>query len=165
MKILFLFILVFLVSCSSVETIKKETKISSLIANADKYVGMHENNHRSSLKSLLGIDPTHTEWCAAFVNVILDSVDIPGSSEFHDHPLMARSFLNWGNEVESPQRGDIIIFPRDGSVWQGHVGFYINSFTSQGIEYYTILGGNQNDKVSYSYYRAKTAISIRRWSK
>ena len=163
MKLLILFILTFLVSCTNLENIKKETDAIMLINSADEYVGMDEHNHRKSLKLFMGIDPVRTEWCAAFVNSILDSVNIPGSGKFHDHPLMARSFLKWGDEVKSPEYGDIIVFPRGGSNWKGHVGFYISSYTYRGTEYYIILGGNQDDKISYSPYEAKTAISIRRW--
>jgi hypothetical protein len=37
------------------------------------------------------------------------------------------------------------------------------SYYENGREYYVILGGNQNDEVSYEAYEARMAIAIRRW--
>ena len=38
-----------------------------------------------------------TEWCAAFVNAILELEGIPNNNH-HKFPLLARSFLEWGQE-------------------------------------------------------------------
>jgi uncharacterized protein (TIGR02594 family) len=125
-------------------------------------LGMNERTHRQELKELTGVDPVRTEWCAAFVNAILDLNDIPGSEEVSDYPLTARSFLNWGVPVQTPIKGDLVVFPRGNKGWQGHVGFYITTKYINGVSYYVILGGNQNDSVSYELYRASSALSIRR---
>ena len=164
MKILFLFILTFLAGCGSwIGQNKKTNRVDKLINSADAYVGMNENTNRSKLRSFIDLDPVNYEWCAAFVNAALKTVNLPGSEAFNDNPLLAKSFLNWGEEVKSPRRGDIVVFSRGTEGWQGHAGFYITSYTDGETEYYIILGGNQNDEVSYSEFNVKKAISIRRW--
>ena len=54
------------------------------------------------------------------------------------------------------------MFPRGNQGWQGHVGFYLKTENINGVDYYVILGGNQNNKVSVKTYRANTALGIRR---
>lgn len=135
------------------------------VDTAMEYIGKHERRNRKELRALLGIDPVRTEWCAAFVNNVLESNEIKGSSYYHENPLMARSFLDWGEPVDDPQPGDIVVFPRGNSGWQGHVGFYIATHERDGVEYYLILGGNQDNQVNLSYFRSSTALGIRRQAK
>ena len=82
----------------------------------------------------------------AFVNQVFALHDIPGSESVSDVPLMARSFLSWGQKVnvENIKPGDVVVFPRGNKGWQGHVGFYIGSIIQDDIEWYLILGGNQS---------------------
>ena len=128
-------------------------------------MGYHEKYNRTELKILLGVDPTKYEWCAAFVNAILKYNDIPGSESVSDYPLLARSFLSWGETViGDPVLGDVVIFPRGREQWKGHVGFYAGEIMVGSIKYYIILGGNQNNEVSYEYYKANTAIDVRRYT-
>lgn len=130
---------------------------------AFQYIGLHERTDRQELKAVMGIDPVRTEWCAAFVNVVLNESGVPGSESVSEHPLMARSFLNWGIGVEEPKPGDVVVFPRGRSSWQGHVGFYLSSIEINGVLYYNILGGNQSNSVSIEQYPANKALDIRRW--
>lgn len=135
------------------------------VETAGMLLGLHERRDRAELTSLLGVDPVRTEWCAAFVNMILDLHGISGSESVSHNPLLARSFLQWGDPVEKAniQRGDIVVFPRGNQGWQGHVGFYVETMIIDGIEYYAILGGNQDDNsVSVDLYPARRAIGIRR---
>ena len=127
---------------------------------ASQMMDLHEIEERQELKALLGVDPSRTEWCAAFVNAILNEKGIPGSESVSDVPLMARSFLYWGNSVEEPEVGDVVVFPRGDQGWQGHVGFYV--MTSADGKYYYILGGNQNEEVSILRFSAASALDIRR---
>ena len=154
-----LILIALLSGCSYAETL---VPTSDPVFSAMETLGMNERTHRQELKDLTGVDPVRTEWCAAFVNAILDVNGIPGSESVSKYPLTARSFLKWGVPVQSPLKGDIVIFPRGNQGWQGHVGFYIATQRLNGITYYVILGGNQNDSVSYELYRASSAISIRR---
>lgn len=130
------------------------------VNTAEQYNGLNERTNRQELTELMGVDPVRYEWCAAFVNSILDLNDIPGTES-----LLARSFLSWGEKVtDEPQKGDIVVFPRGRQGWQGHVGFYIETRMVDGITHYLILGGNQDNSVSYELYPAWKALSIRRYA-
>jgi uncharacterized protein (TIGR02594 family) len=130
---------------------------------AAEYFGLHERQDRNELKELVGVDPVRTEWCAAFVNAILELEGIPGSESVSDNPLMARSFLDWGSPInpQDIQRGDLVIFPRGREGWKGHVGFYIGRAADGS---WVILGGNQANQVRYDLYDPKRALGIRRYS-
>jgi uncharacterized protein (TIGR02594 family) len=130
---------------------------------AANYLGYTEYTHRAELRELTGVDPVRTEWCAAFVNAVLEESNIKSNND-HKYPLTARAFLDWGVGVDSPVPGDLVVFPRGNQGWQGHVGFYIRSVEVNGIEYYYILGGNQSNKVSIEMYPARKALGIRRQS-
>lgn len=129
-----------------------------------RYIGYSQRTHRAELKELLGVDPVRTEWCAAFVNAVLAESGIPGSDTVSQYPLTARSFLDWGVRVKDPEPGDVVVFPRGSEAWQGHVGFYLRTQIIDGVKYYYILGGNQDNKVSIDVFRASRAISIRRFA-
>jgi uncharacterized protein (TIGR02594 family) len=129
---------------------------------AASYVGYSERSNRREIRELTGVDPVRTEWCAAFVNAILERHGIPGSESVSEYPLMARSFLDWGESVDEPQRGDIVVFTRGSSGWQGHVAIYLGSVERDGRIYYRILGGNQNNAINVSEYPASRLLGIRR---
>ena len=133
---------------------------TSLVSTAEQFVHMNEVDDRHILTELMNVDPVNIAWCASFVNAILRLNNLPVSDEL----LLARSFTSWGQEVsrENIREGDIVVFPRGDEDWQGHVGFYIKTEIINDIEYYIILGGNQNNEVSYKEYRASNAIAIRR---
>ena len=146
---------------------KPSTEIRLSTANpafkAASYLGYTERTHRAELREFTGVDPVRTEWCAAFVNSVLEESDIE-SNRSHRYPLTARAFLDWGQRVskENIKPGDIVVFPRGNSSWQGHVGFYLKTQIVNGVEYYLILGGNQSNKVSIVTYRSNRALGIRR---
>lgn len=144
-----------------VSEIKVERRNPAL--NAFQYINYSERTHRTELKELTGVDPVRTEWCAAFVNAVLEESGIESNKD-HAYPLTARAYLDWGQEVSKKdiQPGDIVVFPRGNQGWQGHVGFYIKTQIVNGVEYYYILGGNQSNKVSLELYRANRALGIRR---
>ena len=173
MKLLIVLLpLIFLIGCQRPNEVKSEIKKVEIKVVIEKpaevlaldYLGFDEKIHRKELKNLIGVDPVHTEWCAAFVNAILEEAGIPGSDVVSEHPLTAKSFLLWGTAVEEPEMGDIVVFPRGDESWQGHVGFYLRTQVINGRKYYYILGGNQNNKVSIKLYRAKTVLGIRRYA-
>ena len=141
----------------------KSSETNSVIT-AQPYIGLEERIHRQELKELLDVDPVRTEWCAAFVNAVLELDGIPGSDSISDVPLMARSFLKWGIKVEPAdiQRGDVVVFPRGNQGWQGHVGFFVDSQIVDGKEIWIILGGNQKNEVRYDFYSPNRALGIRR---
>lgn len=144
-------------------SVASEPKSSYLTAEA--FVGLHERADRAQLKVLVGVDPVRTEWCAAFVNAMLEIDGLPTSKATSAYPLLARSFLSWGNAVlrEEIQPGDIVIFPRGSSGWQGHVGFYVRTTYENGEKRWVILGGNQDNTISYALYDPKQALGVRRY--
>lgn len=142
---------------------EKPPVASDVVDTAEEFYGYTERSNRRELAALMDVDPVSVQWCAAFVNAVLDNHDIPGSDTVSQHPLVARSFLSWGVAVDEPQPGDIAIFPR-GQAWQGHVGFYVSTVYRDGEKWYWILGGNQDNSVSYKLYPARQTIGIRRLS-
>jgi len=168
MKIIPILLLASATACSSpghtIEniTIRKPIDLGPInpVYLAVQYNGMHEHTDRAELKELLDVDPVRTEWCAAFVNAVLEESGIPSNND-HKYPLTARAFLDWGTKVSEPKAGDIVVFPRGNQGWQGHVGFYLRTIEVNGTEYYYILGGNQSNKVSIELYRASGALGIR----
>ena len=136
------------------------------VVTALPYIGLSERGNRTEIREFTGVDPVRTEWCAAFVNAVLEVDGIPSLNDQHRYPpLMARSFLYWGTSVERAdiQRGDVVVFPRGRAGWQGHVGFYVESQTINGVEYWLILGGNQENAVRYDLFDPRRAIAVRRY--
>jgi len=96
-----------------------------------------------------------TAWCAAFVGAMLHRAGMKGTGL-----LTARSYLNWGVPIDrkDAQEGDIVIFTRGNSTWQGHVGFFVRD----DLDTITVLGGNQANAVNRRPYSAKNLLGIRR---
>jgi len=146
-----------------VKEVKAEGNLEIKIAS--RYMGFHERHQRRELREFLGVDPVKIDWCAAFVNSVLNELGIPGSESVSEWPLTARSFLRWGKRVKEPEVGDIVVFPRGEEDWQGHVGFYYGIEYVNGKKFYQILGGNQSNAVTIELFPARSVISIRRYSK
>lgn len=137
---------------------------SQPVSEARELLGYHEQKNRQELKDILGVDPVRTEWCAAFVNAMLEQDGIPSLNDIeHPNPLLARSFLEYGDPInpQDVQYGDLVIFPRGSQGWQGHVGFYVGRYSTGE---WIILGGNQDQKVSYALFESRRVIGIRRIS-
>ena len=134
------------------------------ISTATQKLGWSEKSHRAEIKEFIGVDPVSTEWCAAFVNAVLKEHGLPGSDQYAEHPLLARSFLAWGEEVDEPETGDIVVFKRGNASWKGHVGFFVTSTYFEGQEYYLVLGGNQDNSVNFSAYPVRKLLSVRRYT-
>lgn len=111
----------------------------------------------------LNLNPADTAWCAGFVNAVLGEAGLGGTGK-----LNARSFLNYGQAVEKPQVGDIVVFSRgDPNGWQGHVGFIAGVNNDGSLR---VLGGNQSTKdskgrgvtVNISTYSTDRVLGYRR---
>ena len=96
-----------------------------------------------------------TAWCAAFVGAMLKRAGITGTGK-----LTARSYLDWGVPVDFPDAvaGDIAVFTRGKSTWQGHVAFYVR----HDAHYVYVLGGNQSNAVNVSKYPISGLLGLRR---
>jgi len=120
---------------------------------ASEWVGSDEVKDNKELTILLGIDPSVTPWCTAFMNSVLSTYHYKVTGN-----LLARSYLSWGIPVKEPIFGDIVVFERGNEGWEGHVGIFIREIDDQ----YEILGGNQNNMVSYELYDKSRVLGIRR---
>ena len=95
-----------------------------------------------------------TAWCSAFANWVCKKAGLEYSGA-----LNARSWLNIGCEVDTPEIGDVVVFWRgnpDG--WQGHVAFFIRETKN----WIYVLGGNQNNQVKISAYHKNRLLGYRR---
>ena len=164
MKQFILTAIIAILSACSAESSKNQPSINPTYI-AVQYLGLNERIHRQQLHEVIGVDPVHVQWCAAFVNAVLKESKIP-NNELHDYHLTARSFFDWGVPInkEDIRTGDVVIFPRGRQGWQGHVGFFLKKEIVNGVEYYHIIGGNQSNRVDIDLYRSSYAIGIRRHS-
>lgn len=163
-----LFFTIFLAACGVQEDdyggyvpidLSRLTSTGNSLSNALKYKDLEEDKDYKEIRELVGVDPRQTEWCAAFVNAVLRESNVPTSASVSDYPLLAKSFLKWGYSVDTPRVGDILVFRRNNSAWQGHVGFFIEDRGDT----YVVFGGNQDDKVSFKEYRKSALLDIRRY--
>ena len=92
-------------------------------------------------------------WCSAFVSWCMLKAGCKST-----HSALAQSWINYGNAVSKPEKGDICVFKRGTESWMGHVGFYDGFAAGQ----YRILGGNQHNSVCFEIYSAAQLIGIRR---
>ncbi len=127
---------------------------------AAKQIGLNERDQRTAIQDYLStggvnLDPATTAWCAAFVNSTLKQSGMEGTGS-----NLARSYMNWGEAVDTPQRGDVAVFSRgDPNGPYGHVGFF-EGFNPDGT--IKVLGGNQGDSVSYASYGKDRLLGFRR---
>lgn len=123
-------------------------------------IGLNEADKKAALSDYLStgganLDPAVTAWCAAFVNATLQQSGMEGTGS-----NMARSYLDWGQPVDQPQRGDVAVFSRgDPNGPYGHVGFF-EGYNPDGT--IRVLGGNQGDSVSIANYSPNALLGFRR---
>ncbi|MIA70919.1 TIGR02594 family protein [Escherichia coli] len=98
-----------------------------------------------------GIKDDETPWCAAFVGAMLERVGIR-STRFES----AKSYLDWGEKLDTPAYGCIVVFTRVGG---GHVGFVVGRRANGDL---LVLGGNQGDAVNIRAFPT-SRVSGYRW--
>ena len=92
-------------------------------------------------------------WCSSFVNWTLAQVGISGTGS-----ALARSWLDWGQPLDAPVPGCIVVLTRDNPTgWTGHVGFYLRTQGDQVL----LLGGNQLDCVCENNYPLASVLGYR----
>jgi uncharacterized protein (TIGR02594 family) len=105
---------------------------------------------------ITGITSDEIPWCSTFVNWVAWKTGLQFSGKAN-----ARSWLNVGKKVTSPEPGDVVVFWRESpQSWKGHVGFFLGISTDKKRVY--CLGGNQGNRVSVSAYRLNTVLSYQR---
>lgn len=126
---------------------------------AGQQLGMNERDQGAALQEYMAnggvnLDPATRAWCADYVNATLAQKGLPttGSS-------MARSFLDWGQETQDPNEGDLAVFSRgDPNGPYGHVGFFKGYDEAGNV---LVLGGNQGDAVSVAPYSKNNLLGFR----
>lgn len=99
-----------------------------------------------------GIKDDETPWCAAFVGACLERAGIK-SSRFES----AKSYLEWGEKLNAPAVGCVVVFTRTGG---GHVGFVVGQDAAGNLQ---VLGGNQSDQVNVRTF-GRDRVTGYRWS-
>ena len=94
-----------------------------------------------------------TPWCSIFINWCAMKAGVQRSAKAN-----ARSWLVVGQEVTEPETGDVVVFKRGNSTWEGHVGIYINERDG----FINVLGGNQGDMVKIAAYAKSDLLGYRR---
>mgnify|MGYP003515341895 FL=1 len=102
-----------------------------------------------------GVTNDETAWCAAFVGAMLRRAGVKSTGA-----LNARSYLDWGTPVDrkNAQPGDVVVFKRGNSSWQGHVAFFVKDRGAL----IDVLGGNQSNAVNIKGYHSAALLGIRR---
>lgn len=91
-------------------------------------------------------------WCAAFLGAALARTGFAATGS-----LLARSYSDYGQELDDPDYGAIAVFPRGGDPQQGHVGFVAGATET----HLYILGGNQSDAVTVAAFPRANVIALR----
>jgi len=126
------------------------TKQGKAYKEAEKFLGLAEvmgSKHEPKILQFFAevghswVKDDETAWCAAFIGAMLKRAGLP-----HTGKLNARSYLEWGEEVEDRndfKQGDIIVFWRNGeNSAYGHVAFF-HGWNENGD--FNVLGGNQGN--------------------
>lgn len=139
-------------------------KAPKYLFSAVKDIGKDEKKYRSyfngRIQKELGyeFDVYKDPWCAVWIGVELEEDNFTSTKKQN-----ARSYLDWGVPVSpgNEQEGDIVVFWRgsynDG--WSGHVGFILSADESG----FTVLGGNQGDKVCIQRFGKTKLLGVRRY--
>ena len=90
-----------------------------------------------------------TPWCAAFMCWCHEMASKP-----HPRSAAAMRWTEWGVKIDKPEYGCVMIADYDNG--RGHVGFFIGEDDT----HYSILGGNQSDKVNTMRWKKTNAT---RW--
>jgi len=117
--------------------------------------GSHHNQKILNWAKELGISAVYSSdeipWCGLFVGVVvLRTGRVPIAKM-----LWARSWAKWGEQSDSAELGDILVFSRGSG---GHVGIYVG----EDDECFHVLGGNQSDKVCITRIAIERCIAVRR---
>ncbi len=105
---------------------------------------------------IAGITTDEIAWCSTFVSWVAQKAGLQKSGKAN-----ARSWLNVGTKVTTPEPGDVVVFWRESpQSWKGHVGIFLGVSTDKKRVY--CIGGNQGNRVSVSAYRLENLLSYQR---
>ncbi len=135
-------------------TAEKEKGVSEIPGSGNKarvleYLKSTTNLSRSAASR------DETPWCSAFVNWCLEQEGYERTKH-----AAASSWRDWGQAIDTPRRGCIVVLKREGG---GHVGFYIDETET----HVKVLGGNQQNQetkifeVSEKYFPKSQLLGYR----
>lgn len=134
-------------------------KIAFAELGTEEIVGSQDNPEvlkYAQETGITGITSDEIPWCSTFVNWVAWKAGLQYSKKAN-----ARSWLNVGEKISSPEPGDVVVFWRESpESWKGHVGFFLGVSPDRKRVY--CLGGNQGNRVSVSAYRINTVLSYQR---
>jgi len=134
-------------------------KIAFNELGTEEIVGVEDNPEvlkYAEESGIKGITSDEIPWCSTFVNWVAKKAGLQMSGKPN-----ARSWLNVGTKVTSPEPGDVVVFWRESpESWKGHVGFFLG--VSPDLKRVYCIGGNQGNRVSVSAYRMETVLSFQR---
>ena len=132
---------------------------------AQRYIGVREipgKKHNGIIlnwyrRLQISIFEDETPWCSTFVNFCAMEAGYERTGK-----LNARSWLDVGRRITAQDalEGDVVIFERGNSGWEGHVAF-LKSYDRR-LGKMVCLGGNQSDEVNHSTYSTAKLLGIRR---
>lgn len=132
-------------------------------AVATRYLGVREipgKKHNGVIlnwlrKLQISIFEDETPWCSTFVNFCALESGYERTGK-----LNARSWLDIGQTIttQDAREGDVVIFERGTSGWEGHVAFLVSYDRRRGTM--LCLGGNQSDEVNQSVYGTRKLLGI-----
>jgi uncharacterized protein (TIGR02594 family) len=93
-----------------------------------------------------------TPWCAAFLGSMLKRGGQAGTGS-----LLARSYLAWGDALDTPRLGAVAVLSRGDDPNAGHVGFLL----SEAADKLYLLGGNQGDAVTVASFDKARLLGLR----
>jgi len=90
-------------------------------------------------------------WCGLWMAIVTKRA----GWEPVDNPLWARNWAKFGEAVDKPMLGDVLVFSREAG---GHVGMYVG----ESAKSFHVLGGNQSNAVSFALIDKGRLIAARR---
>lgn len=94
-------------------------------------------------------------WCSAFACACMEMAGIKSP-----HSAAARDWLHWGQPLQRPKPGCIVVFDRSdpANKTAAHVAFYWADRADGRVD---VLGGNQSNKVCVAPYLKSDVIAYR----
>jgi uncharacterized protein (TIGR02594 family) len=144
----FAYLLVAVLGFATVTPAKAE-----LLAQAQKYNGLHESKNNKALRSMLGVNPRSTPWCGYFLNMVATKAGRNPPKSF----ALAKSWRTFGYAVpiKEAKPGDVVVV-RTGKRYHAGILKKLSGKTAQ------ILGGNQSNRIQVSNFSRKQIVSVRR---
>lgn len=140
---------------SEVGTLPRTIQEALKLYDTREIVGPKHNQTILGWAAEVGLEKIYTAdetaWCGLLVAVVVKRA----GKTVIDKPLWARNWAKFGDAVDQPGLGDVLVFVRDGG---GHVGFYV----AEDATAYHVLGGNQGNRVSITRVAKDRCVAKRR---